>query len=491
MSLSSVAARGSAVVLAGQAVKVILLLIGAAVLGRVLGPEEFGLIAMVTVVTGVAELFRDFGLSSAAIQAKSLDRFQMSNLFWINSGLGVALALCAVAIAPLVAHLYGDPRIPGILVLVSIALVFSGVQTQFQVDLTRRLMFPAVVISEVASQTLGLTVAIVLALSGAGYWSIASQPVIYALSLLATRSIWSRWRPGLPRRKGGSLKPLLRFGWNLGIAQLLNYTSLNAPTLIIGVRFGPADAGLYSRIYQLVGAQINQVLAPLTNAVFPVLSRIDVDDRYNPAVRRLNTPVSYGMGFVLALAAVNSTEIVQIVLGDGWSDGAPLLAVLSIGLIFQSFTFVGYWVFLSKGISGALLRYNIATKSTVLTLTILGLFWGALGVASGYVIGLVLAWPICWWWLGRATTVGALGIFVDQCRVIAVVTFSGVSSVFMSMLLPTGNAVLSLLLSVLVFAATATLTSIVVPRVRADRRAAIEAIQLLKGRRLDGPTSSA
>ncbi|WP_128639589.1 lipopolysaccharide biosynthesis protein [Rhodococcus opacus] len=490
MSLGAVAVRGGALVLSGQVIKVILLLIGAAVLGRVLGPEEFGLIAMVTVITGLGELFRDFGLSSAAIQAKSLNRSQMSNLFWINSGLGLFLASCATLFAPLVGDMYGDSRIPEVMVVISAAFVFSGIQTQFQVDLTRRLMFPALIVSEVVSQALGLAVAIGLALAGFGYWSIALQPVAYAAILCIIRCVWSPWKPGWPTRTGGTLIPLLRFGWNLGIAQLLNYISLNSPTLIIGTRFGPTDAGLYSRLYQLVGAQMNQILAPLTNAVFPVLSRIDSDRRYNAAIRRINIPVSYAMVFGLIFVATNSRPFVELVLGDGWSGGSAMLSIVSIGLVFQSFTFVGYWVFLSKGISGSLLRYNLVTKSVALSLAGFGAFQGALGVAFGYALGLALAWPICWWWLGRVGSIESLPIFVEECRVIIVISVCALVGKWATNLINFESSLASLLISGSVMLATAIFISAAVPVVRADRRAMKEIIALFREGRGNATGSS-
>ena len=113
VDLGRAAARGTAVTLGAQAGRFALQIGSLVVLARLLTPEAFGLVAMATSVLGVAELVRDFGLSSAAVQAKHLSDGERTNLFWVNVGIGTACALLALGAAPLVARLYGDPRVAG------------------------------------------------------------------------------------------------------------------------------------------------------------------------------------------------------------------------------------------------------------------------------------------------------------------------------------------------------------------------------------------
>jgi len=95
--LGASASRGAAVILSGQGVRIVIQLVGIVVLARLLSPADYGLVAMVTAIIGIAEIFRDFGLSSAAIQAKTITRGQKDNLFWTNTGIGAALSLVVLA----------------------------------------------------------------------------------------------------------------------------------------------------------------------------------------------------------------------------------------------------------------------------------------------------------------------------------------------------------------------------------------------------------
>ena len=139
--LAGSASRGALVTLAGQAVRVVIQLAGIVVLARLLGPSDYGLVAMVTVIIGVGEVFRDFGLSSAAIQAKILTPAQKDNLFWINGGIGLLLTLLVCALASPIADFYGDPRLQPLSYALSLTFLLNGLSTQFRADLSRHLRF--------------------------------------------------------------------------------------------------------------------------------------------------------------------------------------------------------------------------------------------------------------------------------------------------------------------------------------------------------------
>ena len=108
------ALRGTAVTLAGQMVRFVVQFGSVILLARLLTPDDFGVVAMVTSVVGIAEIIRDFGLSSAAIQPKTLSQAERSNLWWINTGIGALCTFFIVALAPLLSLVYHDDRVVGI-----------------------------------------------------------------------------------------------------------------------------------------------------------------------------------------------------------------------------------------------------------------------------------------------------------------------------------------------------------------------------------------
>ena len=137
-------------------------------LARLLTPEQFGLVAMVTAVIGIAEFIRDAGLSSAAIQSTTLSEDQRTNLFWANLALGAACAVVAAALTPVIVAAYGEPRLAPIVLALAGVFVISGANTQYRSDLIRRLRLRQLAMADLGAQALAILVAVVLALAGAG-----------------------------------------------------------------------------------------------------------------------------------------------------------------------------------------------------------------------------------------------------------------------------------------------------------------------------------
>src|SRR6267142_2215589 len=136
--------RGASMRLFAQGASFLLRVVSLMVLARLLQPRDFGLVGMVTALTGVLSLFRDFGLSSAAIQRATVTEEQLSTLFWINMLVGVILALLTVFMAPFVASFYHEPRILGVTALLGAGFLFNAAGVQHGALLQRQMRFTTV-----------------------------------------------------------------------------------------------------------------------------------------------------------------------------------------------------------------------------------------------------------------------------------------------------------------------------------------------------------
>src|SRR5688572_29226653 len=143
--------RGGAITVVAQGIKILVRLGSMAVLARLVEPADFGLVAMVTAVTGFVALFRDGGLAVATIQRAEINHDQVSTLFWINVAVGGALALLLVAAAPAIAHFYGEPRLVLVTMSLSIGLLFGGASVQHDALLRRQMRFGALAMIEISS----------------------------------------------------------------------------------------------------------------------------------------------------------------------------------------------------------------------------------------------------------------------------------------------------------------------------------------------------
>jgi hypothetical protein len=167
-SLGARAARGGGTVLIGQISRIVIQIVSVSVLARLLSPSDYGLVAIVIAIVGVGEIFRDFGLSTAAVQAKVLTNDQRDKLFWLNTGIGLLLTLTCALAAPLVASAFHQESLTPITRVLSFTFLLNGLAAQHEADLNRHLRFAALVTVSVGSQAIGTVIAVIFAALGAG-----------------------------------------------------------------------------------------------------------------------------------------------------------------------------------------------------------------------------------------------------------------------------------------------------------------------------------
>lgn len=467
--LGDAAARGAGVTLGTQALRAGLQLGSVVVLARLLAPEDFGLVAMVAAVIGIADLVRDFGLSSAAVQAKHLSDGERTNLFWANLALGAACALAAVAARPLVEALYDEPRLGDVVLGLSVVFVLSGASTQLRADLTRRLRFHALAVVDVSAQVAGIAVGVVLALVGAGLWAIVAMQVATAAVGLVVCAALCRWRPGLPRR-GAPLRRFFGYGSGLMGTQAIGYVTKNVDNVALGAVWGAVSLGLYSRAYQLLMTPLNQINAPMTRVALPVLSRVQEDPvvfaRY---LARVQLVGCYLTATVLAVAAGLSEPVVLLLFGERWAAVAPIFALLAVGGVFRAVSQLAYWIYLARGRTGAQLRQELVSRPLMALVILAGLPWGAVGVAAGHSVAYLLYWVVSLWHAGRVESVDVRPLFANAARAIGLVSAPCGLLAWASSSVD-AHPLLQVLGGVVLAGAWSALVVLVVPRVRADAR---------------------
>lgn len=378
--------------LGSQAVRFVLQIGSIAVLSRLLTPAQVGLVAMVTAILNVAEIVRDFGLSSAAIQAPSLSTAQRSNLFWLNLAIGTTCSIVAAGSAPLVAWAYERPELVPIVLALAGIFILSGANTQYRADLSRSLRFGALAITDISAQALGIAAAISAAMLGAGYWAIVLQQVTMSVASLLGNAVQCRWLPGRARRDV-PMRNFIRFGSHLLGTNLLGFAVNNVDNIGVGLVWGPGPLGLYNRAYQLLQQPLQQITAPLSRVVLPVLSRVQHDEAaYLRFFRRFQLSVCYTLGLGFAILAGIAVPVIAVLLGPQWSGVAPILTILAAGGIFKGMDSASYQIWVSRNITGKLFRFYLISRPFMILIILLGLPWGPTGVAVGHLVAAVAHW---------------------------------------------------------------------------------------------------
>jgi O-antigen/teichoic acid export membrane protein len=420
--LGNVAARGGSITLMSQGIRFALQLGSLIILARLLSPQEFGVVAMVTAITNVMEIVRDFGLSSAVMQAKELNDAERTNLFWANTGIGTGCAIVVTLSAPLIVRIYGTSVVGPIVVALGWLFVVSGVNTQFRAELSRSLRFKALAVTDIAAQAGSIAVAISLAAAGAGYWAVVGQQITLVVLTCASNVILCKWRPGLPRRSV-SIRRFFRFGGSVLGTNVIAYATNNLDNVAIGIYWGSGPLGLYSRAYQLLMVPLQQVSVPMTRVVLPVLSRVqDDDETYARYVSKAQLVGCYMLASGFAVTAGVSVPLVALLFGPKWSGVAPIFAALAIGGIFRGIGQISYWMYLSRGRADAQLKLYLVTRPIVIGLMIAGLPWGPVGVAIGHSVGFFLFWIISLWTAGRCVRISVRPLFTQATRTLLLIS---------------------------------------------------------------------
>lgn len=416
--LAGRAARGAAVTLIGQVARMALQLASVVVLARLLAPRDYGLLAMVLVVVGIGEIFRDFGLTNAVLRAPTLTQVEQRGLFWVSTAIGLGLTALVFVAAPLVAAVFGQPPLTAMTRVLSLTFLINGLSAQYRADLVRRLRFGRVALADVAGQAVGLAVAIALAAGGTGRFALVAQQLVQLTVVLALVALFAGWLPGLPRRHSG-VGRFLRLGSNLAATTLVYYIGNNIDTITIGLRFPSAGLGLYNRAFQLLMTPLNQLRAPATDVALPVFARLG-DDHARAAeyLKRGQLAFGYTVVPVMAVVVGASGPIVAILLGSHWTGVTPILALLAVAAACQTLAYIGFWVYVSRGLATQLFRYTVLTLVLQLACIVIGSIWGVVGVAAGYATAAVLEWPLSLLWLSRLTPIPVRSLLAAAGRIL-------------------------------------------------------------------------
>ena len=377
-------ARGGIALMISLGFKLALLFVVQIVLARLLTPEDFGLVALVTSVITFFSLFNDLGLPMATVQRRDLNHEQVNLLFWINTIWGVGLALFTAATAQLFARLYGEPRVVSIMLVLSTGFLFIGLGSQHRALLKRRLQFSRLAIVDFVSVLAGAVVAIALARLGFRYWAL----VYMRLTTLALATLGlllaCGWRPSRPKL-AGQIRPLLAFGIHLTSFDVMAYLIRNADNLLIGWYNGARALGFYSKAYQMLLVTTQQFNMPLGGVVIPALSRLQTEPgRYGAYYHRgILLSAAVGMPLV-AFLFVGADWIVPLLLGAQWQPSIALFRALALAAFVGPLEVGSGWLVVSLGRTRRQFKWNVMSTALTLVGFIIGIRWGSVGVALSF-----------------------------------------------------------------------------------------------------------
>lgn len=429
---------------AGGAFDFVLRLGSTLILARLLVPEHFGLVAMVTAITRIAERFATLGLSTATVQAPDITDGQCSNLFWINVAAGGLFAGLLVAFSPAIASFYSDPRLQPIAIALSLNFLLTGLTVQHEALLRRQMKLPQVAINRLVATLLSVTLAVALAATDFGYWALVWKEVAQLFFVAVGVWILCPWLPRLPSRRV-DMGRLLSFGRDMTATQLLLAVAAQLDTLLIGRFAGASVLGLYRQAYNLMMGPVERLRNPIYGVSQPGLSILQRQpDRYRRYYQRILFVVSFATVPLGVFTIVYAPEIILVALGEKWVGATIFLRIFGVVAAIQPALGTTGTVMITRGRSGRFLIVSLVNNALLALLMFVGVPWGAVGIAGARAATLVLMTP---WTLRyslfespvspadflRTVAKPAAASGIMAAALLALQRFGGIENVFLSL----------------------------------------------------------
>lgn len=375
-------------------------LIQLAVLARFLDPSDFGLMAIMMVVIGFSQAFQDMGISNAIIQRQEISHTQLSSLYWLNIASGLVLCLIVLAISPAVARFYDEPRITGLMALLSCVFVLVAIGNQYRVLCQKELNFRAMESINVISAIAGFLISVYMAMQGYGVLTLVvamlAQAGIASVLFLCV-GLRHYHRPAFVYRHS-ELAGFYGFGLYQMGERSINYLSAHADKLLIGKLVGLNAVGFYNLAWQLIIFPLSKINPIVNKVAFPVYSKVQNDPAalnryYSFNVKALSIVTMPLLSFLLFF----SREIVYIVFGEGWSSTADLLPALALVGILKALGNPGGAIILSLGRADVGFWWNVFWASSIVVGLTIGLLMSPSAQTAVYILlGLSLTLGMIW-----------------------------------------------------------------------------------------------
>lgn len=363
------------------------------VLARLLTPDDYGVLSMLTVFIAVSQVFVQSGLNTALIQKQDADETDFSSAFFISLSIAVVLYGLLFALSPAIAAYFAMPQLRDALRVLALVLLPGALVSVQNAAVARRMAFRRLMLCSLAATAFSGAVGVTMALMGCGYWALVGQQLCSQLALAAALLIAIPWRPGL-RFSMARVRGLVGFSWKLLLSSLLDTGYQNLRTAVIGKQFSDDVLGFYNRGKQFPELVMNAVNGSIQSVMLPVLSEVQEDKARMKQMMRRSVMVSSFLVLPLmaGLAAV-ARPLVQLLLTDKWLPCVPFLQICCIDFAFYPIHTANLQAINAMGRSDVFLKLEAIKKSYGLVILAISAlcFHSVTAIAWGAVVSTLLS----------------------------------------------------------------------------------------------------
>ena len=337
------------------------------ILARLLDPSAYGTIALITVFTAILQVFVDSGLGNALIQKKNADQIDFSTVFYFNIAMCLIVYMVLFFCAPFIANFYEDSSLTGLIRVLGITLIISGLKNIQQAYVSKKMLFKKFFFSTLSGTIFAAILGISLAYMGFGAWALVIQQV--ANTFIDTCVLYAtvKWRP-TREFSFERLNSLFSYGWKLLISALIDTGYNNLRSLLIGKIYSPSDLAYYNKGKQLPSLMVTNINNSIDSILLPVMSEAQDDvNRVKNMTRRSIKISSYILWPVMMGVAVCSDSIISVLLTDKWLMCVPYLQLYCFTYAFWPIHTANLNAIKAMGRSDLFLKIEIIKKIIGLT----------------------------------------------------------------------------------------------------------------------------
>ena len=361
------------------------------ILARILDPEVYGTIALVTVFTTIIQVFVDSGMANALIQKKNADELDFSTVFYFNLLFAIGLYGILWGVAPLIALFYENSELTSILRVLGITVIISGIRNIQQAFVSKNLLFKKFFYSTLCGTVGGALVGIIMAISGFGVWALVFQQIVNALLDTVVLWITVKWRPSF-EFSISRLTGLISYGWKLLASSLIDTIYNNLQQLIIGKWYTASELGYYNQGNRIPNLIVSNINASIDSVLLPVISK-EQDDHLavKQMTRRAIKTSSYIMLPMMIGLFCIAEPLVKILLTDKWLPCVPFLRVFCLTYALYPIHTANLSAIKALGRSDIYLKLEIVKKIVGIIILMISMTLGAYAIAIGLLITSILS----------------------------------------------------------------------------------------------------
>lgn len=361
------------------------------VLARLLTPEDYGLIGLITVFISIATVFITNGFGTALIQKENTTQKDYSSVFYFSISMGITMFLILYLAAPFIADFYKEPVLTNVVRVLGLSLIIAGINSVQQAYVSKTMQFKRFFYSTIIGTVTSAFIGILMAYKGFGVWALVAQNL--SNQIMDTCILWFtvKWRPTLEFSLT-EMKKMFHYGWKLVFSSLLDTVYNNLYSLVIGKFYSAKDLGYYNRGRNIPNMVITNINGSIQSVLFPAFSNSQGDkEKLKSMVRRaIMTSTYLIMPAMMGLAAV-SKPLTIILLTEKWLPSVPFMQFSCFILAFWPIHTANLQAINAVGRSDIFLKLEIIKKIMGFSLMVISIPFGIYAMMIGSCLSAIIS----------------------------------------------------------------------------------------------------